>query len=124
MLIVSKRKVKIDKLKAQLNNGFVKYLEEAKKILGMEIQRDRRKGMICLTRTQFLKKILQRFGVNGKTKPASTHLAPYFKLIASLSLHTEDENKHIAQILYTNALSALMYAMVCLRPKFHMLSIW
>jgi hypothetical protein len=47
MLIVSKRKVKINKLKAQLNNGFVKYLEEAKKILGMKIQRDRRKGIIC-----------------------------------------------------------------------------
>jgi len=79
--------------------------------------------MICLTRTQYLKKILQRFGANGKTKPVSTHLAPYFKLIASLSPYTKGEHKHIAQILYTNIVGALMYATICPRLKFHMLSI-
>jgi hypothetical protein len=43
MLIISKKKMKIDKLKAQLRNEFVKNLAEAKKILGMEIQRDGKK---------------------------------------------------------------------------------
>jgi len=43
ILIISKKKVKIDKLKAQLRNEFVKNLAEAKKILGMEIQRDGKK---------------------------------------------------------------------------------
>ena len=117
MLIASKSKVEIDKLKAQLRTEFeMKDLGEAKKILGMEIQRDRRKGTVCLTQTQYLKKILQRFGVDGKTKPVSTPLAPHFKLSALMSPHTEEERKQMAQIPYANAVGALMYAMVCTRP--------
>ncbi|GFY82365.1 hypothetical protein Acr_02g0006050 [Actinidia rufa] len=42
MLIASKSKVEIDKLKAQLSQEFeMKNLGEAKKIMGMEIKRDR-----------------------------------------------------------------------------------
>ena len=93
----------------------MKDLGEAKKILGMEIQRDKRKGTVCLTQTQYLKKILQRFGVDGKTKPVSTPLAPHLKLSASLSPRTEEERKHMAQILYAIAVGALIYAMVCTR---------
>ncbi|GMI78960.1 cysteine-rich RLK (RECEPTOR-like protein kinase) 8 [Hibiscus trionum] len=45
MLIASKSQQEIDKLKAQLNQEFeMKDLGEAKKILGMEISRDRRRG--------------------------------------------------------------------------------
>lgn len=118
VLIASKSKVEIDRLKAQLRTEFeMKDLGEAKKILGMEIQRDRRKGTVCLTQTQYLKKILQRFGVDGKTKPVSTPLAPHFKLSASMSPRTEEERKHMAQIPYANAVGALMYAIVCTRPN-------
>ncbi|KAF5951571.1 hypothetical protein HYC85_009515 [Camellia sinensis] len=82
----------------------------------MEIKRDRKKGTVCLTQTQYLKKVLDRFGINGKTKAVSTPLAPHFKLSASLSPHTEEERKHMAQVPYANAVGALMYAMVCTRP--------
>ena len=117
VLITLKSKVEIDKLKAQLRTEFeMKDLGKAKKILGMEIQRDRRKGTVYLTQTQYLKKILQRFGVDGKTKPVSTPLAPHFKLSASMSPRTEEKRKHMAQIPYANAVGALIYAMVCTRP--------
>ncbi|KAL4271878.1 hypothetical protein GQ457_13G029750 [Hibiscus cannabinus] len=57
MLIASKSQQEIDKLKAQLNQEFeMKDLGEAKKILGMEISRDRRRGKLCLTQKQYLKK--------------------------------------------------------------------
>ncbi|TXG61001.1 hypothetical protein EZV62_012364 [Acer yangbiense] len=70
MLIASKSKVEIDRLKAQLSSEFdMKDLGEAKKILGMEIKRDRVKGTICLTQTQYLKTVLQRFGIDSKSKP-------------------------------------------------------
>ncbi|TXG74049.1 hypothetical protein EZV62_002628 [Acer yangbiense] len=70
MLIASKSKVEIDRLKAQLSSEFdMKDLGEAKKILGMEIKRDRAKGTICLTQTQYLKTVLQRFGIDSKSKP-------------------------------------------------------
>jgi len=113
MLIASKSKVEIDKLKAQLRTEFeMKELGEAKEVIGKEIQKDRRKGTVCLTQTQYLKKILQRFGVDGKTKPVSTPLAPHFKLSASISPRTEKECKHMAQILYINVVGALIYTMV------------
>jgi ATP-binding cassette subfamily B (MDR/TAP) protein 1 len=62
-----------------------------------------------------LKKNLQRFGVDGKTKLVSTPLALHFKLNASMSPRTEDECKYMAQILYANVIGALIYAMVYTR---------
>ncbi|PSS08126.1 Endonuclease [Actinidia chinensis var. chinensis] len=117
MLIASKSKVEIDRLKAQLSREFeMKDLGEAKKILGMEIKRDRVKGTVWLTQSQYLKKVLQRFGIDSSTKPVSTPLASHFRLSASMSPHTEDERKHMENIPYANAVGALMYAMVCTRP--------
>lgn len=60
MLIAFKKQAEIDKLRIQLNQEFeMKDLGEApKKILGMEINRDRGKGKLCLTQKQYLKKVL------------------------------------------------------------------
>ena len=58
----------------------MKDLGEAKKILGMEIKWDRRKDTIWLTQSQYLRRILQRFGMDGSAKPVSTPLASHFKL--------------------------------------------
>lgn len=63
----------------------MKDLGEAQLILGMEIKRDQNKGTVWLSQSQYLKKILQRFGMNGSTKPVSTALAPHLKLSASWS---------------------------------------
>ena len=50
MLIASKGKSVIDKLKKDLPFEFeMKDLGEAKKVLGMEIERDRRSGKVSLT---------------------------------------------------------------------------
>ena len=108
----------IDKLNAQLAEEFeMKDLGEGKKILGMEIKRDRKKGIICLTQNQYLKKVLDKFGINRKTKVVSTPLAHYFNLHVLMSQSTEKELKHMAQILYINVVCALMYTMVCTRPE-------
>ncbi|KAH9679095.1 hypothetical protein KPL71_025975 [Citrus sinensis] len=59
MLIASKSKDEIEKLKTQLNQEFkMKDLGEAKKILGMEICRDRARGKVSLSQKQYLKKVL------------------------------------------------------------------
>jgi len=63
-----------------------------------------------------LKKILQRFGIDGKTKPVSTLLVIHFKLSASMSLCTGDGHKYMTQTPYANAVGALIYAMICTRP--------
>ena len=83
MEIASRNQGEIRKLKAQLSKEFeINDLGEAKKILDMEIARDRQRGTLCLTQKQYLKKVLQRFDMSEKTKLVSTPLAPYFKLSA------------------------------------------
>ena len=94
----------------------MKDLGEAKKILGMEIARDRQRGTLCLTQKQYLKKVLQRFGMSEKTKPVSTPLAPHFKLSALQCPKTEEEREYMSKVPYSNTVGTLMYAMVCTRP--------
>ena len=51
MLIASKTRSAIDKLKKDLSSKFeMKDLSEAKNVLGMEIERDRRSGKFILTK--------------------------------------------------------------------------
>ncbi|KAM1173977.1 hypothetical protein ACFX19_027172 [Malus domestica] len=47
----------------------MKDLGEAKKILGMEITRDRAKGLVSLNQRQYLEKLIRKFGVHDSTKP-------------------------------------------------------
>ena len=69
----------------------MKDLGEGKKILGMEICRDRARGKVNLSQKQYLKKVLQQFGMIEQTKPVSTTLASYFKFFAQLSPSTYAE---------------------------------
>ncbi|KAK9200145.1 hypothetical protein WN944_015341 [Citrus x changshan-huyou] len=117
MLIASKSKDEIEKLKTQLNQEFeMKDLGEAKKILGMEICRDRARGKVSLSQKQYLKKVLQQFSMTEQTKPVSTPLASHFKLSAQLSPSTNAEREYMLQVPYSNAVGSLMYTMVCTRP--------
>jgi hypothetical protein len=117
MLIATKSQAEIDRLKAQLTKEFeMKDLGEAKKILGMEISRDKARGKLWLSQKQYLMKVLQRFGVHEDTKPAATLLAPHLKLSCRLSPTTDEEREYMANVPYANAVGSLMYAMVCTRP--------
>ena len=64
MLIAAKSKVEITKLKKLLSSEFdMKDLGAAKKILGMEITRDRKSGLLFLSQQNYVKKVLQRFNM-------------------------------------------------------------
>ncbi|KAE8684439.1 GDSL esterase/lipase [Hibiscus syriacus] len=94
MLIASRSQTEIAKLKTQLNREFeMKDLGEAKKILGIEISRDKKLGRLF-----------------------STPLAPYFKLGASMSPKYDAEREYMSKVPYASAVGSLMYAMVCTRP--------
>ncbi|KAE8722922.1 putative LRR receptor-like serine/threonine-protein kinase [Hibiscus syriacus] len=135
MLIALKSQKEIDKLKAQLNQEFeMKDLGEAKKILGMEINRDRQKGKLCLTQKQHLRKVLQCFGMNENTKHVSIPLASHLKFSSQLS-PTNEEQEYMAKVPYANAVGSFMYAMVYTRPDIsqvvgvvrrmkHLVSVW
>ncbi|GJU65558.1 retrovirus-related pol polyprotein from transposon TNT 1-94 [Tanacetum coccineum] len=62
MLIASQSLDEIEKLKTRLKSEFkMKDLGEAKMILGMKIVRDRKLRKLCLTRKQYLRRVLKRF---------------------------------------------------------------
>ncbi|KAE9603853.1 putative RNA-directed DNA polymerase [Lupinus albus] len=117
MLIVSRDKSLIRKLKTQLNNEFeMKELGAAKKILGMEIHRDRQADKLFLSQQKYIEKVLERFSMND-CKPVSTPLSAHFKLSSDLCPHIEEEMEHMSHFPYASAVGSLMYAMVCTGPN-------
>ena len=116
MLIVSNDVEAIKRLKQVLSSEFeMKDLGEAKRILGMDIVRDRTKGIIHLNQGSYVEKVLKRFNMFN-AKPVSTPIAGHFKLSSDQSPSSEEEYKFMSNVLYANATGSLMYAMVCSRP--------
>lgn len=86
----------------------------AKKILGMEIQRDRRAGILFLSKKSYIEKVLEKYNLNN-CKYVATPFASHFKLSSRQCPVTEDEKEHMSHISYSNAVGNLMYAMICTR---------
>ncbi|GKV50375.1 hypothetical protein SLEP1_g57082 [Rubroshorea leprosula] len=117
MLIAAKSMLIIDDLKKQLSGEFeMKDLGATKKILGMEIHRDRKGGKLFLSQKKYIEKVLERFGLH-EAKAVTTPLGAHFKLSSNLSPETEEEKKFMARVPYASAVGSLMYAMVCTRPN-------
>jgi len=84
MLIASKSRSVIDKLKKDFSFEFeMKDLGEAKKVPGMEIERDRRSDKVSLTQKGYLHKVLQKFNINNDTKTVSTPLLLLLKNVST-----------------------------------------
>jgi hypothetical protein len=116
MLIAAKSMKEINILKTQLSKEFeMKDLGAARKILGMEIRREREKGTLYLSQRKYIEKIISRFGMEN-SKPVSTPLAAHFRLSADMSPSIEEEREYMSRVPYANAVGSLMYAMVCTRP--------
>ncbi|KAG8480945.1 hypothetical protein CXB51_025615 [Gossypium anomalum] len=112
----SKRQGEIRKVKAQLSEEFeMKDLGPAKKILGMEILRDRKTSKLYLSQKGYIEKLLCRFNM-WSAKPVSTPLAAHFRLSSALSPQSDDEIEYMSHVPYSSAVGSLMYAMVCSRP--------
>jgi len=116
MLIASKNRSSIDKLKVQLSCEFEKKdLGEVRRTLGKKIERDRVKGRASLTQKTYLQKVLQKFLIGDEAKSVSSSLAPHFKLSARMSPKTIHDRENMSHISYASAIGSLMYAMVCTR---------
>jgi len=59
----------------------MKDLGEAKKILGIEITRDRDSGRLWLSQENYVLKVLERINM-AETRPVTTPLAGHFKLFS------------------------------------------
>jgi len=117
MLIVSKDKSLISRLKSQLCNEFeIQDLRATKKILGMEIHKDRKARKLYLFQRKYLEKVLNRFNMSI-CKPITTSLIAHFVLSAESCPTCEVEIEKMSYIPYSNTMGSLMYAMVCTRPN-------
>jgi len=123
MLIAAKDKKEIAKLKAQLNNEFEMDLGAAKKILGMEIIRERHVEKLYLSQKGYINKVLRRFNMH-EAKTVSTPLAAHFRLSVALCTQSDKDVEYMSKVPYSSAVGSLMYAMVCSRPNLsHVLSV-
>ena len=112
MLIAAKDKSEIAKLKAQLSNEFeMKDLGAAKKILGMEIIRERQSDKLYLSQKGYIDKVLCRFNMHD-AKPVSTSLASHFRLSSALCPESDYDIEYMSRVQYSSVVGSLMYAMV------------
>jgi hypothetical protein len=97
-------------LKGQLSSKFkITDLGPLKQMVGLEIERDKSKGLIKLSQTQYITRIIKRFGMED-SNPVKTPLNPNVKLEKT----PEGEKHDIPE--YLNALGSLMYAAIGTRP--------
>ncbi|KAK3038599.1 hypothetical protein RJ639_027262 [Escallonia herrerae] len=103
-------------LKKLLSREFdMKDLGSAKKILGMEIHRDRKAKKLWVTQKSYVEKVLERFSMLN-AKPVSTPLGAHFQLSSQLCPSAEEDVEYMSRVPYANAFGCLMYAIVCTRP--------
>jgi hypothetical protein len=116
MLIAAKSKKEITTLKSQLSSEFkMKDLGAAKKILGVEITRDRKSGLLFLGQHDYINKVLHRFNMPNENK-VTTPIAPHFKLSSTQCPITDEEIEYMSRVSYSTVAGSLIYAMVCSRP--------
>jgi hypothetical protein len=114
--IAAKSMKEVAALKAQLSREFdMKDLGAAKKTIGMEINRDRKFGLLYLRQKNYIEKVLHRFNMNN-AKSVSTILSPHFKLSDKQCAESDDGLEYISKVSYSSAIGSHMYAMVYSRP--------
>jgi len=92
----------------------MKDLRATKQIFCMRIIRDKDKGILKLSQTEYVKKVFSRFSMDN-AKLVSTPLRNHFKVNKDQSPKTNQECEYIDKIPYTLAIGSLMYDMVCTR---------
>ncbi|CAM8905326.1 unnamed protein product [Rhodiola kirilowii] len=106
----------ISDLKEQLNAQFeMKDLGPAKKILGMQIVRDKGRGTLFLNQTDYLCNLVKKFDMSN-AKSVLIPVAQHFKLNTEQCPKNESELEHMSSVPYANVVGCLMYSMVCTRP--------
>ena len=93
----------------------MKDLGDASFVLGIEIHRDRSRGILGLSQRNYIDKVLKRFGMQN-SKPGDTPVAKGDKFSLSQCPKTNLEIQEMEKIPYSSAIGSLMYAQVCTRP--------
>lgn len=96
----------------------MKDLSPAKKILGVELVRNRKKETIFLTQEKYVQKVLDKFRI-AKSKPVQTPLATHFKFLCHHCPKTINEESEMNTIPYSSVVGCLIYAIILTRPDIY-----
>ncbi|KAH9649112.1 hypothetical protein KPL70_025867 [Citrus sinensis] len=98
-----------EKLKGEFD---MKDLGPKKKILRMQLHRNRNIGTLFLSQEEYIRRVLDKFGM-ANSKPVQTPLAPHFRLLSDqLCPKVEAEMYDKMNVPYASVVGCLMYAMV------------
>ncbi|KAF2297073.1 hypothetical protein GH714_016349 [Hevea brasiliensis] len=92
----------------------MKDLGVVKKILRMEINRNRSVGKLFLSQQAYVEKVLKHFNMNN-AKLVNVPFATHFKLPVDMSLKIDEEMEHMSSVPYSSTVGNIIYAMVCNR---------
>ena len=116
MLIACKERAEIEALKQLLNIVFdMKDLGSGKKILVVEIIKNKRNSSIFLSQEKCPTRVLKTFGMLD-CKLVQLPLATYFKMCKLYCPKTKEEREEMSNIPFANAVGCLMCAIVLARP--------
>lgn len=116
MLVASKSMQEIKILKKDLGTVFeMKDLGPAKKILGMEITRNRKELRLELSQCDYIEKILKLVQME-KAKPVKTPIGIHFKLKSATDKELKEQSEAMSKVPYANVMGSVMYMMIGTRP--------
>ncbi|KAG7554626.1 GAG-pre-integrase domain [Arabidopsis suecica] len=116
MLVAARDMKVISELKQKLSEKFeMKDLGAAKKILGMEISRDRVKGTLTLSQEDYLSKVLEVYNME-QCKSVVTPLGAHLKMHAATEQQLLNDEEYMKSVPYSNAVGSIMYSMIGTRP--------
>ena len=103
-------------IKMFLSSNFdMKDLSEASFVLGIEIHRDRRKGVLGLSQKPYLEKVLKKYSMQN-CKPSPAPIVKGDRFGEFQCPRNQYEIDQIKTVPYASAVRSLQYAQVCTRP--------
>ncbi|CAL9029582.1 unnamed protein product, partial [Prunus brigantina] len=96
-------------------NFEMKDLGEASYVLGIEIHRDRARGLLGLSQKAYIEKVLKRFNMQ-QSNGAEVPISKGDKLSQEDCPKTDFEKAEMRDKPYASVVGSIMYAQVCTRP--------
>ena len=97
------------------SNFNIKDLGEASFVLGIEIHRDRRKGVVGLSQKAYLKNVIKKYSIHV-CKPSSAPVVMGDSFGEFQCPRNQYEIDRMKAVTYTSAVESLQYAQVCTCP--------
>lgn len=116
ILIFTNNKEAKKSLKIDLMHKFkMRDIGEVSSILGMNVERDRQKGILTIDQSHYISEVLERFRMHD-CNPVSSPMDHNQKLTADMCPATDEERAKMKDIPFQEAIGSIMFAAQVTRP--------